>query len=60
MFISNKMHTMIFVLTTDSIVPMIDYNRKSFIYLQPIIDRLEFWESIIIRKIPKQKNFIFI
>ena len=43
-----------------SVVPMIDYNRKSFIYLQPIIDRLGFWESIIIGKIPKQKNFIFI
>ena len=43
-----------------SVVPMIDYNRKSFIYIQPIINRLEFWESFIIRKIFKQKNFIFI
>ena len=43
-----------------SVVPMIDFNRKSFIYLQPIIDRLEFLESIIIGKIPKQNNFIFI
>ena len=43
-----------------SVVPMIDYNRKSFIYLQPIIDRLEFWESIIIGKILQEKNFIFI
>ena len=43
-----------------SVVPMIDYNRKSFIYMQPIINRLEFWESIIIGKIFKQKNFIFI
>ena len=39
---------------------MIDYNRKSFIYLQPINDRLEFWESIIIGKILQEKNFIFI
>ena len=23
------------------VVPMIDYNRKSFIYMQPIINRLE-------------------
>ena len=43
-----------------SVVPMIDYNRKSFIYMQPIINRLEFWESFIIGKIFKQKNFIFI
>ena len=43
-----------------SVVPMIDYSRKSFIYMQPIIDRLEFWESIIIGKILKQKKFNFI
>ena len=42
-----------------SVVPMIDYNRKSFVYMQPI-DWMEFWELIIIRKILKQKNFIFI
>ena len=39
---------------------MIDYNRKSFIYMQPINDQMEFWESIIIGKILKQKNFFFI
>ena len=43
-----------------SVVPMIDYNRKSFIYMQPIDDPMEFWELIIIGKILKQKNFIFI
>ena len=44
-----------------SVVPMIDYNQKSFIYIQPIINRLEFWESIIaIGKILKQKKIIFI
>ena len=43
-----------------SVVPMIDYNRKSFIYMQPINDRMEFWESIIIGKILKQKNFFVI
>ena len=43
-----------------SVVPMIDYNQKSFIYLQPIIDLLVFWESIIIGKILQEKNFIFI
>ena len=36
---------------------MIGYNRKLFIYMQPIDDRIEFWESIIIGKILKQKNF---
>ena len=50
----------IFKVTATSVVPMIDYNRKSFIYLQPIIDRLEFWELIIIGKILQEKNFIFI
>ena len=37
-----------------------DYNQKSFVYMQLIDDWMEFWESIIIRKILKQKNFIFI
>ena len=41
-----------------SVVPMIDY-KKSFIYKQLIDDQMEFWESIIIRKILKQKNSIF-
>ena len=40
-----------------SVVPMIDYNRKSLIYMQPIIDRLDFWESIIIGKILKQTKY---
>ena len=39
---------------------MIHYNQKSFIYMQPIDDRMELWESIIIGKIFKQKNFIYI
>ena len=43
-----------------SVVPMIDYNRKSFVYMQPIDDWMEFGELIIIGKILKQKNFIFI
>ena len=38
---------------------MIDYNWKSFIYMQPIDDRMEFWESIKVAKILKQKNFFF-
>ena len=41
------------------VVPMIDYNRKSLIYMQPIDDQMEFWESIIIGKILKQKYFYF-
>ena len=43
-----------------SIVPMIHYNRKSYIYMQPIDDRMEFLESIIIRKFLEEKNFFFI
>ena len=47
-------------LVFSSVAPMIDYNQKLFIYMQPIDDWMEFWESIIIGKILKQKNFIFI
>ena len=43
-----------------SVVPIIYYNQKSFVYMQPIDEWMEFWESIIIGKILKQKNFIFI
>ena len=42
-----------------SVVPMIDYNRKSFIYMQLIDDRMEFWESIIIGKNPQANEFLF-
>ena len=41
-----------------SVVPMIDYNQKPFIYMQPIDDRMELWESIIMGKIFKQMNYI--
>ena len=39
---------------------MINYNKKSLVYMQLIDDWMEFWELIIIGKILKQKNFIFI
>ena len=42
-----------------SVDPMIDYNRKLFIYLQPIDDRMELWELIIIGKNLQAKEFHF-
>ena len=50
----------LFVWPIGKVAPMIDYNRKSFIYMQRIDDRMEFLESIIIGKILKQKNLFFI
>ena len=38
----------------------IDYNQKLFIFMQPIDDRMEFWETIIIGKNPQaKKSFLF-
>ena len=47
---SGYRHVINNVMTTCSVVPMIDYKRKSFIYMQPIIDLCEFWGTIIIGK----------
>ena len=43
-----------------SVVPMIDYNRKSFIYMQPIIDRMGILGIDYNRKNPQAKEFHFI
>ena len=40
-------------------VLMIDYNRKSFIYMQPIDDRMEFRGIDYNRKNPQAKEFHF-
>ena len=42
-----------------SVVPMIDYNRKSFIYMQPIIDRMGILGTDYNRKNPQSKEFHF-
>ena len=42
-----------------SVVPMIDYNQKSFIYMQPIDDQMEFQGIDYNRKNPQVKEFHF-
>ena len=42
-----------------SVVPMIDYNRKSFIYMQPIIDRMGILGIDYNQKNPQAKEFHF-
>ena len=42
-----------------SVVLMINYNRKSFIYMQPINDRMEFQGIDYNRKNPQVKEFHF-
>ena len=44
---------------TTSVVPMIDYNRKLFIYMQPIDDQMEFWGIDYNQKNPQATEFHF-
>ena len=49
----------IFFIVFTSVVPMIDYSRESFIYMQPINGRMEFQGIDYNRKNPQVKGFHF-